>query len=71
MTPQPRPTPRRNPPKPAHQMRADVDHGRLLERANAVAAAWAAARRDEPIASELFTTAELRDALTALTEELS
>lgn len=62
---------RRNPSKPAPQMRTDADHERLLALTTSVVAAWREALASEPIASELFTTKALRDALTELTEELS
>lgn len=65
----PKPAPRRrNPSKPADEMRADADLSAKLAAANKVAVAWVKLCQNEPIAAELLVPRELRDPLTELVE---
>lgn len=68
--PKPRATPRRNPPKPAQEMREGNAADRHVEMSRTAAREWRAYREATPIAAETFVTPALCAALDELADEV-
>lgn len=69
-SPKPRPAPRRNPPKPAQQMRESNAAARHVEMSRTAAREWRAYREATPIAAETFVPPALCAALDELADEV-